>query len=106
MAAQKSTESTEETLAYYEFRDARCRQIRTKNRLETILRVVRRRTRVVDGFPDGNSALMLVVARSRHLTGTRWGARPYLNTNLPADVREGDEAPLTVWPLKKSAKES
>ena len=30
-----------------------------------------RRTRVVGSFPDGNSALMLVCARLRHVAGTR-----------------------------------
>ncbi len=30
---------------------------------------IRRRTNVVGTFPDGNSALMLVAARLRHITG-------------------------------------
>ncbi len=34
---------------------------------------IRRRTRVVGSFPDGNSALMLVCARLRHVAGTQWG---------------------------------
>ena len=46
---------------------------------KSILREVRRRTRVVGAFPDGNSALMLVAARLRHIAGTRWGTRRYLN---------------------------
>ena len=29
-------------------------------------------------FPDGNSALMLVAARLRHIAGTKWGMRQYL----------------------------
>lgn len=33
-------------------------------------REIRRRTRVVGCFPDGNSALMLVCARLRHVAGT------------------------------------
>ncbi|MCU6715458.1 hypothetical protein OCV58_11140, partial [Megasphaera butyrica] len=33
---------------------------------------IRRRTRVVGSFPDGNSALMLVCARLRHVAGTQW----------------------------------
>lgn len=30
------------------------------------------------GFPDGQSALMLVAARLRHIAGSRWGERRYL----------------------------
>ena len=55
------------------------RQIRTNNPLERIMREIRRRTRVVGAFPDGQSALMLVAARLRHIAGTRWGTRRYLD---------------------------
>jgi len=34
---------------------------------------------VVRTFPDGNSALMLVAARLRHIAGTQWGSRRYLD---------------------------
>jgi transposase-like protein len=78
-AAKKVEDSIDETLAYYDFPDAHWRRIRTNNPLERILREVRRRTRVVGAFPDGNSALMLVAARLRHISGTRWGTRRYLN---------------------------
>ena len=30
-------------------------------------------------FPDGNSALMRVCARLRHVAGTRWGCKKYMN---------------------------
>ena len=33
----------------------------------------------VRNFPDGNSALILVSARLRHIAGTEWGARRYLD---------------------------
>jgi len=46
------------------------------------MREIRRRTRVVGNFPDGNSALMLVAARLRHIAGTRWGTKKYMNTDL------------------------
>jgi len=58
------------------------RHIRTNNPLERIMREIRRRTRVVGNFPDGNSALMLVAARLRHIAGTRWGTKKYMNTDL------------------------
>ena len=35
--------------------------------------------RVVGCFPDGNSALMLVCARLRHVAGTQWGNKKYMN---------------------------
>ena len=67
-----------ETLAYSSFPSNHWRQIRTNNPLERIIREIRRRTRVVDAFPDGHSALMLVAARLRHIASTRWGKRRYL----------------------------
>ena len=42
-------------------------------------REIHRRTRVVGTFPDGNSALMLVCARLRHVAGTQWGNKKYMN---------------------------
>ena len=42
-------------------------------------REIRRRTRVVGCFPDGNSALRLVCARLRHVAGTQWGNKKYMN---------------------------
>ena len=38
--------------------------------IERLNREIRRRTRVVGTFPDGNSALMLVCAWLRHVAGT------------------------------------
>ena len=50
--------------------------------MERIIREIRRRTRVVGNFPDGESALMLVAARLRHIAGTKWGSRRYLDMEL------------------------
>jgi putative transposase len=50
------------------------------------MREIRRRTRVVGAFPDGKSALMLVAARLRHVAGTRWGTKRYLQMNRLAEV--------------------
>ncbi|MGB9057517.1 MAG: IS256 family transposase [Pseudolabrys sp.] len=60
-----------ETLAYYAFPEEHWRRIRTNNPLERIMREIRRRTRAVGAFPDGNSALNLAAARLRHIAGTR-----------------------------------
>mgnify|MGYP002541065804 CR=1 FL=1 len=54
-------------------------RIRTNNAIERLNRELRRRTRVVGSFPDGNSALMLVCARLRHVAGTKWGNKKYMN---------------------------
>jgi putative transposase len=58
--------AVEETLTYYAFPEEHWRRIRTNNPLERILREIRRRTRVVGAFPDGQSALNLAAARLRH----------------------------------------
>ena len=55
------------------------RSLRTNNPLEKIIREIRRGTRVAGAFPDGNSALMLVAARLRHIAGTNWGNKRYLD---------------------------
>ena len=81
-AAQKIRESIDETLTYYGFPSAHWCRIRTNNPLERIMREIRRRTNVVGAFPDGNSALMLVAARLRHIAGTRWSTKRYLNMDL------------------------
>jgi len=67
------------------------RRIRTNNPLERILREVRRRTRVIGAFPDGNSAIMLVAARLRHIAGTRWGTRRYLDMKKLTEIIKEEE---------------
>ncbi len=69
----------EETLTYCDFPSKHWTRIRTNNVIERLNREIRRRTRVVGTFPDGNSALMLVCARLRHVTGTQWGNKKYMN---------------------------
>src|SRR5207253_2146376 len=54
--------------------------------LERLMREIRRRTRVVGAFPDGQSALMLVAARLRHVAATKWGTKRYLQMNRLAEV--------------------
>ena len=54
-------------------------RIRTNNVIERLNREIRRRTRVVGSFPDGYSALMLVCTRLRHVVGTQWGNKKYMN---------------------------
>ncbi len=81
-AAKKVQDSITETLTYFDFpREHRIR-IRTNNALERIMKEIRRRTKVVGAFPDGHSALMLCAARLRHIAGTQWGSKRYLNIDL------------------------
>ena len=81
----------EETLTYYGFPSSHWRRIRTNNPMERIIREIRRRSRVVGAFPDGQSALMLCAARLRHISGTKWGSRRYLDMELlrEMDRKEG-----------------
>ncbi len=50
-----------------------------------ILREIRPRTRVVGSFADGQSALNLAAARLRHIAGTAWSTKRYLNLELLKD---------------------
>ena len=54
-------------------------RLRTNNTLERLNREIKRRTKAVGAFPDGQSALMLVCARLRHVAGTEWGIKRYMN---------------------------
>ena len=78
-AAKKVADGIEETLTYCDFPSEHWVKIRTNNVIERMNREIRRRTRVVGAFPDGNSALMLVCARLRYVAGTQWGSKKYMN---------------------------
>lgn len=69
----------EEILTYCQFPYEHWTRIRTNNVIERLNREIRRRTRVVGAFPDGNSALMLVCAGLRHVAGIQWGGKKYIN---------------------------
>jgi putative transposase len=85
-AAAKVNDAIAQTLTFYSFPAPHWRRIRTNNPLERIMREIRRRTRVVGAFPDGNSALMLAAARLRHVAGTQWGNKRYLSMELLRDL--------------------
>jgi putative transposase len=88
-AAKIVEDGVAETLSYMEFPREHWTRIRTNNPLERLMREIRRRTRVVGAFPDGRSALMLVAARLRHVAGSRWGTRKYLDmTRLDEQTRD------------------
>ncbi len=55
---------------------------------------------IVGSFPDGHSALMLVTARLRHIAGTKWGIRRYLDMkHLYEREKEQAEAELEAEPI-------
>ena len=78
-AAKKIETGIDETLTYMNFPDQHWNKIRTTNLIEQVNREIKRRTRAIGAFPDGQSALMLVCARLRYVAGTDWGAKRYLN---------------------------
>ncbi len=49
-------------------------------------REIKPRTKAIGAFPDGNSALMLVCARLRHVAGTEWGAKRYMNMDHLSEI--------------------
>ena len=78
-AAEKLTSGIAETLTYMDFPEEHWKKIRTNNGIERLNREIRRRTRVVGTFPDGESALMLVCARLRHVVNSQWGCKKYMD---------------------------
>ena len=91
-AAKKVEDSVDETLTYADFPFEHWTRIRTNNVIERLNREIRRRTRVVGTFPDGESALMLVCARLRHVASTAWGTNRYMSMKHfdVADSAESD----------------
>ena len=88
-AAEKVETGIEETLTFMDFPSQHWTRIRTNNMLERVNREIKRRTRAIGAFPDGNSALMLVCARLRHVAGSTWGEKRYMNMEhlLEADAQ-------------------
>lgn len=78
-AAKKIEEGIDETLTYMDFPTQHWTRIRTNNTMERVNREIRRRTRAIGAFPDGQSALMLVYARLRHVASSNWVMKKYLN---------------------------
>ena len=91
-AEEKVKNGALETLSYTHYPREHWRNIRTNNPLERILREVRRRTRVVGCFPDGQSAFLLAAARLRHVAGTKWGTRRYINMDHFKELAEDSAA--------------
>ena len=105
-AADIFVAGVEDTLTFLRYPAQHRRSLHTNNPLERIMkepersgdrrRQIRKRTRVVGAFPDGKSALMLACARLRHIAGTKWDDKRYLDmTRLyeqEAAAKEEEEA--------------
>lgn len=91
-AAKVVEDGIEETLTYMGrlFPFEHWVRIRTNNALERLNREIKRRTRVVGTFPDGESALMLVSARCKYVAESQWGQRRYLDISRMEEL-ESDE---------------
>ena len=81
-ASEHVFENIEETLRFMEFPREHWTRIRTNNPIERVLKEVKRRTRVIGAFPDGESALMLTAARLRHVASSKWSTKKYLNMDF------------------------
>ena len=78
-AAKEIRDSVEEAWTYMSFPSENWTKIQTNNVIERMNREIRPRTCVIGTFPDGNSALMLVCARLRHVAGAQWSNKKYMN---------------------------
>lgn len=81
-AAEGMKEDRESWLNFFTYMDfptEHWSRIRTNNLTERVNREIRRRTRAIGAFPDGNSALMLVCARLRHVAASEWGSKRYMD---------------------------
>lgn len=84
-AARKVESAAPETLVYMDFPREHWRRIRSNNAMERLNREIRRRIKSIGAFPEGQSALMLVCARLRHMEQSEWGSKTYLNMQLLED---------------------
>jgi len=89
-AAKKVEDGILETLTYMDFPRAHWTKLRSNNVIERLNREIRRRTRVVGTFPDGNSALMLVCARLRHVASKAWGTKLYMSMKHLEEMNKED----------------
>ena len=77
-----------ETLSYTEFPPEHWLRIRTNNGIEHINREIRRGTRVVETFPDDNTALVLVTASLKCIAKHERGKRRYLDMSKLEEMDE------------------
>ena len=66
------------------------------NQIERLNREIKRRTKAIGAFPDGQSALRLVCAGLRHVAATSWGARRYMNMDHLFKAKEDQLSDIIV----------
>ena len=91
-AAQVIEAGVNETLTYMDkpFPFEHWVRIRINNALERLNREIKRRTKVIGSFPDGDSALMLVAARCKYVAESQWGSRRYLDISRMEELDTQD----------------
>ena len=94
-AAELVENAIHETLTFFAYPPQHWLKLKTNNPMERLLKEARRRTKVVGAFPDGQSAAMLCAARLRHIAGTKWGTRRYLNMET-LKQQQLEEQPATA----------
>lgn len=87
--AKKVENNLEEPLIYCDLPSEHWTRFRTNNIFERLNREIRRYTRVVGSFPDGNSALILDCAWLRHVACTQWSSKKYMNEAAPVGDPQG-----------------
>ena len=79
--AKKIEDGVDETPTYMDFPTEHLIRIRKNNVTERVNREIKRRTKAIGAFPDGQSALMQVCTRLRYVAASDWGTKRYLNMN-------------------------
>lgn len=77
-AAEYIKASVRDTLTFLDYPQEHRRKLHSNNLLERLNKEIRRRTKVVGAFPNGESALILVSARCRWVAGRDWGTKRYM----------------------------
>ncbi len=96
---QKVEDSIEETLTYMNFPYQHWSRIWTNNTIKRLNREIKRRTKAIGAFTDGNSALMLICARLRHVAGSEWGTKRYINMDHLSELELSMESDnIAMWP--------
>jgi AhpD family alkylhydroperoxidase len=94
-AAELVEQKVAETLTYYSYPSTHWRQIKTNNPLERIIREIRRRTRVVGAFPDGQSALVRL--RASQINGCAYCIDLHTRAARKAGESERRLSTLVAW---------